>query len=134
MDRQDREALHHGSAGMGRGDPVSLRHQTRRVERLVVHLLLAIPKEDLRQTLSGPVLRRTMTPSHRFITQLFLSLFVVPAIVHAAELRARLFDQSKKALQKVECRLVNVQTGETTSLSSDKKGEARFDKSKPSKT
>lgn len=52
-------------------------------------------------------------------------------MTHAAGLRARLVDPSRKALQKVECRLVNIQTGEAASLVSDKKGEVLFEKLVP---
>jgi tetratricopeptide (TPR) repeat protein len=60
-----------------------------------------------------------------------LLLVWVPGLVLAGGLRARVVDQSKKALQKVDCRLVNLQTGEAISLPSDKKGEVRFESLSP---
>ncbi len=72
-----------------------------------------------------------MKLSRRHLPNLFLFLLVAPAVVLGAGLRARVLDQSNKTLQKVDCRLVNLQTGEAASVSSDKKGEARFETLSP---
>ncbi|MEW5977302.1 MAG: tetratricopeptide repeat protein [Acidobacteriota bacterium] len=49
----------------------------------------------------------------------------------AATLRARFLDHNNKPLPKVETRLVNIETAETSSREGDKKGEARFENLAP---